>query len=537
MRSGTPRPASTRPARTRLARAALLAALSAGTGCGGGSGELPADWLAFVADGRLAKTFEVCLVVPGFTPTVVSGPLVAGSSCGTLTWSPDRTRLAFVSNRDDLGQGSDLFVLDPGTGALLNRTLDLPGAVMSCVWSPDSTQLAFVLLHPLLPVRELYSVDACAGAPVLLSLAGPIQDSQSVQVQWQPGATGPAAVLAYRGDPEVPFRRDLYTVAADGSSHQRVNPRGPGVDPSAAVTQFAWSPSGQALAYLYDPLPLATRLYGVVGGVTTELTGMAGANQSAKAMHWSPASDRISFIANRANPLAADLYTVRPDGTDLVTLTMLAGGQEVSYAEWSPAGDLLAYAAFTGNAAADNYALHLVSSQGGGNTVVHAHSAVTALWAPDGTRLATAADGFAPNQLQESLRVFLVPVVGAEVELTSAFALDPGVDAGPTMFWGPGGRDLLFHVHPLAPASPALFSAPVSGGPVVRLVPEGEVVPYLGTGAAPFSGSGDWVAYAPEDGQPLDGFPLRMVPTRGGAVIDVLASFPAGTQAKLYAWR
>jgi dipeptidyl aminopeptidase/acylaminoacyl peptidase len=55
-------------------------------------------------------------------------------------FSPDGTRLAFVSKRD--GEKSQLYVL-PLQGGEPQRLTDLPEDVESPVWSPDSTRLAF----------------------------------------------------------------------------------------------------------------------------------------------------------------------------------------------------------------------------------------------------------------------------------------------------------------------------------------------------------------------------------------------------------
>jgi dipeptidyl aminopeptidase/acylaminoacyl peptidase len=54
-------------------------------------------------------------------------------------WSPDGTRLAFVSYRDG---NSEIYLLDLRTGQLRNLT-NHPAPDTAPVWSPDGTQLAF----------------------------------------------------------------------------------------------------------------------------------------------------------------------------------------------------------------------------------------------------------------------------------------------------------------------------------------------------------------------------------------------------------
>jgi Tol biopolymer transport system component len=58
-------------------------------------------------------------------------------------WSPDGTRLAFVSFRDG---NSEIYLLDLRTGQLRNLT-NYPGSDASPVWSPDGSMIAFESLR------------------------------------------------------------------------------------------------------------------------------------------------------------------------------------------------------------------------------------------------------------------------------------------------------------------------------------------------------------------------------------------------------
>src|SRR5262245_57680994 len=57
-------------------------------------------------------------------------------------WSPDGTRLAFLSERE-ARQKAQLYVM-PADGGEATRCTDLYNGVTHPVWSPDSTRLAFV---------------------------------------------------------------------------------------------------------------------------------------------------------------------------------------------------------------------------------------------------------------------------------------------------------------------------------------------------------------------------------------------------------
>jgi len=513
---------------------ALLAGI-AGCGGGGDSG-LPQDLLAFVADGRLVDTLEVYVGAPGATPKVVSGPLVPGSGCGQLAWSPDRSRLAFTSDRDDLGS-VDLFVVDLTSGLIQNRTAAFDGPVGAFRWSPDGSQLAFSTPEmPPLFGTHLYAVGVGSGEPVLLTQLGAIEDGQAIYFAWRP-LPGGAPKLLYRGDPEVPFRRDLYTVYADGTDHQRVNDRGPGIDANASVGFGAWSPDGGHLAYSFDPVPFALRLFVTDGGPSLELTGMgADPARTLEGFQWSPDSTRIGFLANRTLVDAVDLYLVPPTGGTPTPLTAWASGTEVSFFEWSPDGSRLTYHGFTGNAAPDNYALHLVTFGAGTDVVIHPHSALGVRWSPDGTRLGIAADGFAPGGIDESMRLYVSNLVSPAGDAIADLPLDGEIDVSPAFFWGPTGDHILFTISPPDPALLGLHLVPAAGVGRFPVTLPTEEAALTTAGASAWSTTGCWVAYQPvvPAGDPRPLFVHGMV---DGPSLDMLATLPAGTTCTGYAWR
>ena len=73
-------------------------------------------------------------------------------------WSPDGTRIAFVSN-------TDLYTMQADGSAVLRLT-QMPGVgwigLNQPAWSPDSTQLAFVFIHQVVPADRghLYIINA-----------------------------------------------------------------------------------------------------------------------------------------------------------------------------------------------------------------------------------------------------------------------------------------------------------------------------------------------------------------------------------------
>jgi len=146
----------------------------------------------------------------GGDPVLLTGG--AGYS-GDAAWSPDGSRIAFVSDRDG---PLDLYVMDAEGGGVRRLTRDA-GADARPSWSPDGTRIAFQ--------------------------RGPA-----------PGAAGPSGVFA---------------VDADGAGERRLV--------AGEAAEPAWSPDGGWLAFVSDRggaggLWLAP----VAGGVPLRLAGQPG---------------------------------------------------------------------------------------------------------------------------------------------------------------------------------------------------------------------------------------------------------------------
>jgi Tol biopolymer transport system component len=96
-----------------------------------------------VANGRIvfSSGFDIYTMNPdGSQPTrlTYSG---AGEFNVQPTWSPDHSKIAFVSNRS--GGNVDLYVMH-ADGSMVQRLTDNPGEDSQPAWSPDGSRIAFV---------------------------------------------------------------------------------------------------------------------------------------------------------------------------------------------------------------------------------------------------------------------------------------------------------------------------------------------------------------------------------------------------------
>jgi dipeptidyl aminopeptidase/acylaminoacyl peptidase len=121
-------------------------------------------------------------------------------------WSPDGTRIAFKSSRDD--PSGEIYVMRAdGTG--VSRLTADPGFQSTPVWSPDGSKIAFIGFHPGDPV-DVFVMNADGTG--ITRLTDNIDNSFVQGLDWSPDGTKIAFSSDLR-DSEV----SLYVMNADGS--------------------------------------------------------------------------------------------------------------------------------------------------------------------------------------------------------------------------------------------------------------------------------------------------------------------------------
>ena len=145
---------------------------------------------------------------------------------------------------------------------------------------------------------------------------------------------------------------------------------------------------------------------------------------------WSPVGDRIAFTSYRDRDY--EIYTIKPDGTDLRRLTKVAGND--AHNTWSPDGQWIGFA--------DRANLKRVAISGGPPVVLASlnNTFRGATWAPDGTIVFATAD--------TSVGLQRMPAGGGEpMVLTRPDSARGEADH----FWPeflPGGQAVLFTIMP-----------------------------------------------------------------------------------------
>lgn len=259
-------------------------------------------------------------------------------------WSPDGTRIAFLSDRD-AGRNA-IWILNPNGGEPVELTKE-PAPIREFTWSPDGKSIAFLMADPITAeeekkVREkedwhvigqkpreqhLYIIDVADKAIRRMTCC----EFSINGVAWSPDGKTLAVVRVPSSSIDNSFHSDLYTVDAKSHCDDRSCPSmlplvvRPGID---TAPQF--SPDGKSVAFLsaggvFDWL---TENQIWVVDLTTHKAHLASGayDRTPETFHWSADSRAIWF--DGAFNTTAELFRVNADGSGFTDVTKYEGTVE-----------------------------------------------------------------------------------------------------------------------------------------------------------------------------------------------------------------
>jgi dipeptidyl aminopeptidase/acylaminoacyl peptidase len=190
---------------------------------------------------------------------------------GDPRWSPDGTRIAFTSKRED-GPGQ-LYVI-PVAGGEATKLTDLKEDPAEPAWSPDGTRLAFTSRVPDEAYEEkddkkrtprrlkrlqykldnegwtfdrpkhIFTVRADGSEPAKQLTDGDYEDEKAA---WSPDGKRVTFTSARHENWDTTLYRDLYTVPADGGDPERIT------QTDGNYWFASYSPDGKRVASLFNP--------------------------------------------------------------------------------------------------------------------------------------------------------------------------------------------------------------------------------------------------------------------------------------------
>jgi Tol biopolymer transport system component len=224
-------------------------------------------------------------------------------------------------------------------------------------WSPDGSKIAVVTGHPENTGISIVNSDGTGLTKITEGARDDRHPTWSADGKW-------IAFSRYEGNSYY----QLYVIGADGKGLRKIQPSGVdwGLDPE-------WSPDGSKIAF-YGP----TRYPGYIQDLPDVYTVKPDGTDLAKITDdpgydvepaWSPDGSKIAFVSLRDAGHVAywRIYAMAADGTGVTRLSPADPNTNDFQPDWSPDGTKIAFDSYGGSAAGD-YNIYTFNRDGSART-------------------------------------------------------------------------------------------------------------------------------------------------------------------------
>ena len=227
----------------------------------------------------------------------------------------------------------------------------LPPEQLHPDWSPDGSQLAFEHTPEgwAADVRDVWISDANGdhARPLVTKYPANLERLWWANPAWSPDGTA-IAMIGYKGNAStgLPARSVIVIVeVATGD----ISVVADVAQTSGQLNSFPrWSPDGKALVGTFDRFDgeeftgTAIAVFRKTDTGWSTPTVITPFDDFASRPDWHRSKDLIVFSTNEENDKPSNLYTIRPDGTELTPVTTFGpGGDRPSQPTWTPDGRII----------------------------------------------------------------------------------------------------------------------------------------------------------------------------------------------------